>query len=130
VGGLFMSLIHTAELCSSNPFDYLTEFQRRAGELATHPPCEMDAVELPGGTGSDRRRRGFRVECDESNMARKRTPDEQKREGFSARYGNRRNCFAPASMPASPPTINRPYRCRSARFGNTPPGETGRSPCR
>jgi len=37
VGDLFMSLIHTAELCGANPFDYLSELQRHAGELATNP---------------------------------------------------------------------------------------------
>ena len=34
VGDLFMSLIHTCELCGANSFDYLTELQRHAGELA------------------------------------------------------------------------------------------------
>ena len=33
VGDLFMSLIHTAELCRANPFDYLTQLQRHADEL-------------------------------------------------------------------------------------------------
>jgi hypothetical protein len=37
VGDLFMSLIHTAELCGTNSFDYLTELQRHARELAAHP---------------------------------------------------------------------------------------------
>jgi hypothetical protein len=37
VGDLFMSLIHTAELCGANSFDYLTELQRHARELAAHP---------------------------------------------------------------------------------------------
>jgi hypothetical protein len=37
VGDLFMSLIHTAELCGANPFDYLTELQRHAEELAAAP---------------------------------------------------------------------------------------------
>jgi len=37
VGDLFMSLIHTCRLCGANSFDYLTELQRHAGELATHP---------------------------------------------------------------------------------------------
>ena len=37
VGDLFMSLIHTAELCGANPFDYLTQLQRHAGELAAAP---------------------------------------------------------------------------------------------
>jgi hypothetical protein len=31
---LFMSLIHTAELSSANPFDYLTQLQRHTDELA------------------------------------------------------------------------------------------------
>jgi hypothetical protein len=37
VGDLFMTLIHTCELCGPNPFDYLTELQRHATELARHP---------------------------------------------------------------------------------------------
>jgi hypothetical protein len=37
VGDLFMTLIHTCELCGANPFDYLTELQRHAAELATNP---------------------------------------------------------------------------------------------
>jgi transposase len=37
VGDLFMSLIHTAELCGTNAFDYLTELQKHAGELAQRP---------------------------------------------------------------------------------------------
>src|SRR5206468_10990523 len=37
VGDLFMTLIHTCELCGANPFDYLTELQRHATELARHP---------------------------------------------------------------------------------------------
>jgi transposase len=32
-----MSLIHTCELCGGNPFDYLTELQRHAADLARHP---------------------------------------------------------------------------------------------
>ena len=37
VGDLFMSLIHTCELCRVNSFEYLTELQRHARELATEP---------------------------------------------------------------------------------------------
>jgi transposase len=37
VGDLFMSLIHTCELAKANSFDYLTELQRHARELATEP---------------------------------------------------------------------------------------------
>jgi transposase len=37
MGDLFMSLIHTCELNHVNPFDYLTELQRHAGELKQTP---------------------------------------------------------------------------------------------
>jgi transposase len=37
VGDLFMSLIHTCQLCGANSFDYMTELQRHAGELAANP---------------------------------------------------------------------------------------------
>jgi transposase len=37
VGDLFMSLIHTCQLCGANSFDYLTEVQRHAQELAASP---------------------------------------------------------------------------------------------
>jgi transposase len=41
VGDLFMSLIHTCELCHANSFDYLTELQRHAPELAANPASWM-----------------------------------------------------------------------------------------
>ena len=37
VGDLFMSLIHTCQLCGANSFDYLIQLQRHALELATRP---------------------------------------------------------------------------------------------
>ena len=37
VGDLFMTLIHTCQLCGANSFEYLTELLRHAGELAAHP---------------------------------------------------------------------------------------------
>ena len=37
VGDLFMSLIHTCELCKADPFDYLTELQRHAKEVVADP---------------------------------------------------------------------------------------------
>jgi hypothetical protein len=37
VGDIFMSLIYTCELCGANPFDYLTELQRHAVQLASNP---------------------------------------------------------------------------------------------
>ncbi len=41
VGDLFMSLIHTCELNGVNPFDYLTELQKHAEELAKLPAAWM-----------------------------------------------------------------------------------------
>ena len=41
VGDLFMSLIHTCELNDTNPFDYLTELQKYADELAQNPAAWM-----------------------------------------------------------------------------------------
>jgi transposase len=37
VGDLFVSLIHTCELAGANAFDYLTQLQRHAAELAAYP---------------------------------------------------------------------------------------------
>jgi len=37
VGDVFMSLIYTCELSGINPFDYLTELERHADELASNP---------------------------------------------------------------------------------------------
>jgi transposase len=37
VGDIFMSLIHTCRLNDVNPFDYLTELQRHAADLAVRP---------------------------------------------------------------------------------------------
>jgi len=37
VGDMYMSLIYTCQLCGANPFDYLTELQRHAQQVATHP---------------------------------------------------------------------------------------------
>jgi transposase len=37
VGDLFMSLIHTCQLCGANSFEYLTELQRHVKELAANP---------------------------------------------------------------------------------------------
>lgn len=37
VGDLFMSLIHTCQLCGANSFDYLIQLQRHAQELAASP---------------------------------------------------------------------------------------------
>ena len=36
-----MSLIHTCDLTDANPFDYLTEFQKHAGELVKNPALWM-----------------------------------------------------------------------------------------
>jgi len=37
VGDMYMSLIHTCELCGVSPFDYLTELHRHVDALAAHP---------------------------------------------------------------------------------------------
>ena len=37
VGDLFMTLIHTCQLCGANSFDYLIELQRHAQELTARP---------------------------------------------------------------------------------------------
>jgi transposase len=37
VGDIFMSLIHTCELCGANPFDYLTELERHTTTAASNP---------------------------------------------------------------------------------------------
>jgi len=53
VGDLFMSLIHTAELCGANPFDYLTQLQCHADDLKENPSWWMpwnyrDALQRAG----------------------------------------------------------------------------------
>ena len=37
VGDVLMSLIHTAELCATNPFDYLVAVQRHCEAVASNP---------------------------------------------------------------------------------------------
>jgi hypothetical protein len=37
VGDLYMSLIHTCELCSANPFDYLVALLENSSEVKCHP---------------------------------------------------------------------------------------------
>jgi len=41
VGDLFMSLIHTCELCGANPFHYLTALERHGRELSAAPKAWM-----------------------------------------------------------------------------------------
>jgi hypothetical protein len=41
VGDLYMSLIHSCELNGQNPFDYLTELQKHAKEVAARPELWM-----------------------------------------------------------------------------------------
>ena len=57
IGDLFMSLIHTCELSGVNPFDYLTQLQRHAGELARNPsawmPWNYPATLEPSGARLD-----------------------------------------------------------------------------
>ena len=51
VGDLFMSLIHTCQLCGANSFEYLTELQRHARELAAESGG-VDALELSPDAGA------------------------------------------------------------------------------
>lgn len=37
VADVYLTLIYTCELCGANPFDYLTELQRHAAEVAANP---------------------------------------------------------------------------------------------
>jgi len=57
VGDLFMSLIHTCELCGTNPFDYLNQLQRHSGDLTRDPsqwmPWNYRANVEPPGIGLD-----------------------------------------------------------------------------
>jgi transposase len=57
VGDLFMSLIHTCELCGANPLDYLTELQKHAEELVKNPaawmPWNYDETLAQSGVGVD-----------------------------------------------------------------------------
>jgi len=41
VGDLFMSLVPTCELAGTNAFDYLSQLQRHAAELAANPAAWM-----------------------------------------------------------------------------------------
>ena len=41
VGDLFMSLIHTCQLCGADPFDYLTQLQRHAEQVSRDPAAWM-----------------------------------------------------------------------------------------
>lgn len=57
VGDLFMSLIHSCELCAANVFDYLTELQRHVMELKSKPsdwmPWSYRAALQRAATGVD-----------------------------------------------------------------------------
>jgi transposase len=41
VADVYMTLIYTCELCGANPFDYLTQLQRHAQQVAANPNCWM-----------------------------------------------------------------------------------------
>ena len=54
VGDLFISLIHTAELCGANPFDYLLAVQRHKRAVKSNPEQWMPwnyTTALPSSTG-------------------------------------------------------------------------------
>lgn len=54
---MYMSLIHTAELVGTNPFDYLTQLQRHAKEIKNNPsrrmPWNYRQTLQPAGTVAD-----------------------------------------------------------------------------
>jgi len=61
VGDLFMSLIHTCQLCGANSFDYLIELQRHAQELAACP-TEWMPWNYRRDSGTDRPSSRSRIE--------------------------------------------------------------------
>jgi hypothetical protein len=54
VGDLYMSLIHTCELCQANPYDYLTQLMHHTDELAATPECWMPWNYREAGTRETR----------------------------------------------------------------------------
>jgi len=57
VGDMYMSLIHTTELAGVNPFDYLTQLQKHAGEIKSNPsqwmPWNYRQTLQQAGTAAD-----------------------------------------------------------------------------
>lgn len=116
VGDLFMSLIHTCQLCGANPFHYLTELQQHFPELARTPAAENNRFRPAGSIPSPQVTNAhFRAQ----NPA-----------GCLAAGRSRHNCCMPASMPVSPLTtrnstpteprhagIRRPARLDNHRAG-------------
>ena len=140
VGDVFMSLIHTCQLCGANSFEYLTELQRHARELAANPAEWMPwnyretlaHAPPPGNIMSSCLAEKDSLRPDRTTL--KWPPNgplqKPKSDRFLASHGNRRKCFAPACMPAFPRTISRLCPCRVAPCGNMLPGAAGRSPCK
>ncbi len=62
VGDVFMSLIHTCQLCEANPFDYLSELQRhnRSSPLPLVPPRKPWPPKISSCTLTARTRRSVR----------------------------------------------------------------------
>jgi transposase len=63
VGDLFMSLIHTCELCDANPLDYLTALQKHSAELVRNPSDWM-----PWNYGETLRRAGAGRDSGEASL--------------------------------------------------------------
>jgi len=59
VGDLFMSLIYTCQLSGTDPFDYLTQLQKHAEDLAQRPqvwmPWNYRQTPAPAGAHVDSR---------------------------------------------------------------------------
>ena len=114
-----MSLIHTCQLCGANSFEYLTELQRHAAELAANP-----ADWMPWNYRETLARHAVARNMMNACLAEKdrlrpwlgdtlKWPpngplERQNPTTFLARHGSRRKCSGPACMPASPPMTSRP----------------------
>ena len=135
VGDLFMSLIHTCELNGANSFDYLTELQRHARELAAHPAEWMpwnyrdDAGRVISWFGRMAESNSLKpCGSDTLEMAAKRASENSKIDrGFLASDRNRRKCFASGCMRGCPRTTSRLCRCRCAPCGSMRRSAAGRS---
>ena len=117
VGDLFMSLIHTCQLCGANPFDYLTALQQHGEALSRSPQQWMPwnyptpaphQPKVPSRIGcfhlaeNDRLRPGLgdTLKWAPNGPFRRLNPT-----AFLARHGRRQECCGLACMLVCPPTI-------------------------
>src|SRR5262249_20995098 len=77
VGDLFMSLIYTCQLNQANPFDYLTQLQRHADQLAAGPQLWMPwnyRETLASKSGAQQRGNVSEIEAMSQRKPKKATP--------------------------------------------------------